>query len=185
VTYRTHVALSLSLTLIPFSTTILPVEDTLQLALIIITTYIFSLSPDFDEPNSYLSKRFPWIIISSVISIFTTHRGVTHRFLAPFIVTIATLPFFVYYPEYSFLIPVIFLAYLGHLIGDGFTIGGLRRFYYPFSKSTKWFLPKILRFKTGSITENFYLFIFSILSIFQLYFVIINNSIAGITQYFS
>lgn len=176
-TYKTHTAFSLSLSLIPFSTGLLPVENPINLILIFITSYLFSLAPDFDEPNSYLSKRFPWIIISQIISVFTTHRGITHRFLTPFIITIFMIPIFYFYPKYSFLIPVIFISYLGHLIGDGFTKGGLKRFYYPFSKKTVWFLPKFMRFKTGSFIENIYLLIFSILSIIQIYLVIINNPI--------
>ena len=180
-TYRTHTVLSLSLSLLPFSTGILPVESPLNLGLIVIVSYILGLAPDFDEPNSYLSKRFPWIIISHIIAAFTTHRGITHRLLAPIVITLLSLPIFYYYPNFSYLIPVIFLAYLGHLIGDGFTKGGLRRFYYPLSKKTVWFLPKALRFKTGGVVENFYLIIFSILAVFQLYIVIISNSIAGIS----
>ena len=179
-TYRTHTAFSLSLTLIPFSTGIISVEEPLHLILIFITSYLFSLAPDFDEPNSYLSKQFPWVIISHLIAAFTTHRGVTHRLLAPIIITLLSLPIFYYHREYSFLIPVIFISYLGHLIGDGFTKGGIRRFYYPFSKKTVWFLPKFMRFKTGSFVENIYLFIFSILVVLQLYFVIITNSIMNI-----
>ena len=179
-TYRTHTALSLSLSLIPFSTGLIPVENPINLILIFVTSYLFSLAPDFDEPNSYLSKRFPWIIISHIISAFTTHRGVTHRLIAPIVVTMVFSPIFYFYPEYSFLIPVMFIAYLGHLIGDGFTKGGLRRFYYPFSTKTIWFLPKYLRFKTGSIIENFYLILFSVFTVIEVYLIIINNPIVSI-----
>ena len=177
-TYKTHTVFSLSLALTPFSTTLLEIREPFHLALIIGISYLFSLAPDFDEPNSYLSKRFPWVIVSHIIALFTTHRGVTHRFLAPFIITGAIFPIIhLYYPDYYFLLPVIFLAYLGHLIGDGFTVGGLKRFYYPFSKSTKWFLPKALRFKTGSFIENIYLLFFTFLVVIQLYFIIINNTL--------
>ena len=180
-TYKTHTSLSLTLSLLPFSTGLIPVDNPINLILIFVTSYLFSLAPDFDEPNSYLSKRFPWIIISNIISLFTTHRGVTHRLIAPIVVTLVFSPIFYFYPKYSFLIPVMFIAYLGHLIGDGFTKGGLRRFYYPFSKKTVWFLPKFMRFKTGSIIENFYLLLFSFLAIIQVYLVIINNSILGLS----
>lgn len=178
-TYKTHTAFSLSLTLIPFSTGMITLSEPKDLLIIFIVNYILSLSPDFDEPGSYLSKRFPWIIISTIISSFTTHRGVTHRFLAPFIVTGISLPIFYYFPAYSYLIPVIFISYLGHLIGDGFTLGGLKRFYYPFSKKTVWFLPKFLRFRTGSFIENILLMIFSFSALFQIYLIIIRYEEIG------
>jgi len=178
-TYKTHTSFSLALTLTPFSTGLITLSDPKDLFIIFIVNYIISLSPDFDEPGSYLSKRFPWIIVSHIISSFTTHRGVTHRFLAPFIVTATSLPIFYYYPSYSYLIPVIFISYLGHLIGDGFTLGGLKRFYYPFSKKTVWFLPKALRFRTGSFIENILLLIFSFLALLQIYLIIIHYNDFG------
>ena len=177
--YKTHTTLSLSLALIPFSTGIINISDPKEFILILIVSYIFALAPDFDEPGSYLSKRFPWIIISHIISAFTTHRGVTHRFLASFIVTAMFSPIFFFYPQYSYLLVVIFISYLGHLIGDGFTIGGLKRFYYPFSKRTVWFLPKFLRFRTGSFTENIWMFLFTISVFLQLYLIIIRYKDLG------
>jgi len=171
--YKTHTTFSLSLTLIPFSLGIITLTEPEQFILLLITSYIFSLAPDFDEPGSYLSKRFPWMIISHIISAFTTHRGVTHRFLAPFIVMAMFSPIIYFYPAYSYILVVIFISYLGHLIGDGFTIGGLKRFYYPFSKKTVWFLPKFLRFKTGSFIENIWLLIFTFSALIQIYLIII------------
>jgi len=166
--YKTHVtfamALSFSPVLLPNNFNILQNITIEQLPFILLTIFLFSLFPDLDEPNSYLSKRMPWIIFSLIISKFTVHRGVTHRLIAT--ITAPILMYGLLYSinkldSYMILIYFSWIAYTAHLIGDGFTKGGLRRFYYPLSKSTIWFLPKPMRFKTGSFVESIWLMIFS------------------------
>jgi membrane-bound metal-dependent hydrolase YbcI (DUF457 family) len=154
----------------------LPIE---QFPFIFFTIFIFSLFPDLDEPNSYLSKRPPWNIFSIIISSITEHRGVTHRFFTSFIppILVAVILHFIQHLEFWPLILISWLSYLSHLIGDGFTKGGLRRFYYPFSKKTIWFLPKSLRFKTGSFIETLWLLFFSIILLLEIYIFFQKNNI--------
>jgi len=172
-TYRTHLAFSTAVTLIPLP--LLPfwssynpfsyISSIIELTIILAIIFISSLAPDFDEPNSYLSKRFPWFIISRVLSLFVKHRGSTHRFIATFIYA-GILSGLAYYGfgetiiNYAYMLYFAAVPYLFHAIGDGFTKGGVPRFWYPFSKKTYWFLPRALRFYTGGTIENIYFLIF-------------------------
>ena len=185
-TYRTHVSLGLavacSTALIPFHSLnpFFYINSQTELASVFVIIFVSSLAADFDEPESYLSKRFPWFIISRILSMFTTHRGITHYFLASFIYTLifAGLLFAYFKYEainYLYLLSFSFLAYFAHSIGDGATIGGVRRFWYPFSKKTFWSLPSFLRFKTGSFIENFYMLLFMGIFLFEMYFVFKRN----------
>ena len=185
-TYKTHSTMAFA---VSFSPLLLPNQfdfikniDISYFPFIFVTIFIFSLAPDLDEPNSYLSKRPPWNIFSIIISSFTEHRGVTHRFLATFfppIIMAGILYFTGYLKEYWFLILFAWTAYFSHLLGDGFTKGGLRRFWYPFSKKTVWFLPKALRFKTGSFIETIWLLIFSTILLLEIYRYISLNNISN------
>ena len=137
-----------------------------------VTILLISLFPDLDERNSYLSRKFPWNLLSIGITSFTNHRGLTHRFLAVFIPPTLITLIELYTNTIEWLWPLIyfsFISYLSHLIGDGFTIGGLKRFFYPFSKKTVWFLPKSLRFKTGSFTENIWLLFFTLIVFLEVF----------------
>lgn len=180
-TYRTHVSLGLA---VSCSTALIPIHSLnpffyinsiTELACIFALIFVSSLAPDFDEPESYLSKRFPWFIISRILSIFTTHRGVTHYFLAALVysIIIGSLLFAYFKYEainYLYILSFSFLAYFSHSLGDGATIGGVKRFWYPFSKKTFWSLPKFLRFKTGSIIENFYMLFFMAIFLLEMFF---------------
>lgn len=181
-TYKTHLSFSMAVTLIPlpltaFWTTLNPfsqISSVVELSIASALIFISALAPDLDEPGSYLSKRFPWMIVSVILSIFTTHRGATHLFIAPFIyaLLIAIISaFFLKDKVFDYLYMTYFLIvpYMFHLIGDGFTKGGIRRFMYPFSKKTFWTLPKSLRFYTGSFTENIYLVIFTLIIVLELF----------------
>lgn len=83
--------------------------------------------------------------------------------------------------EYWFLVLFSWIAYFSHLIGDGFTKGGLRRFWFPFSKKTIWFLPKRLRFKTGSFIESIWLLIFSLIFFLEIYRYLSLNNILNLS----
>lgn len=185
-TYRTHVTLGLtvacSTVLIPFQelNPFFYIKSTTELAIIFALIFVSSLAPDFDEPESYLSKRFPWFIISRILSSFTKHRGVTHYFFASFIYTfiIFLIMFFILKEEvfnYLHILPFAFLAYLAHPIGDGFTKGGVPRFWYPISKKTFWFLPKFLRFYTGGFVENIYFLLITSLFLLEIYYILSIN----------
>ena len=181
-TYKTHLSLSFASS---FSLVFLPekinpffhIQSVTVFAAICVLIFISSLAPDFDEPESYLSKRFPWFIISHILSAFTTHRGVTHYAIASviytFIIFVIALLFLksdIY--QYLYILPIILIAYLFHPIGDAFTKGGVKRFYYPFSNKTLWVLPKFMRFYTGSFTENIYMIMFYMILVFEIYYLI-------------
>ncbi len=182
-TYKTHTALALAGTL---SLGFLPkeinpffvIDNPLFFPLILFVVFVSSLAPDFDEPGSYLSSRFPWIIISKIISSFASHRGITHRFLAIFVFGGIIGGLLILTKMEKELWVLIFFgsfAYFLHLLGDGMTRGGLQRFFYPFSKKTIWFLPKPLRFYTGSFIESIILFFILIIIFIESYFLFIIN----------
>lgn len=146
-TYKTHLAFATAVTLLPLP--LLPlwteynpfyyITSPVELAIIAGLIYVSSLAPDFDEPNSYLSSRFPWIIISIIISLFTKHRGVTHYFIASFFyLGIFAAPALFYFGKdvlsYAYMSYFLVVPYIMHSVGDGFTKGGIPRFWYPFSK---------------------------------------------------
>lgn len=182
-TYKTHTTMALVSTL---ALGFLPtpynpyyyIQNPLYFPLVFAIAFVSSLAPDFDEPGSYLSSRFPWIIVSHILAIFVTHRGVTHRILAvPFYGLIIYGILMLLNQEKELWILAIFgsVAYFMHLVGDGMTRGGLPRFYYPFSKKTIWFLPKSMRFYTGSFIEMILLFLFLCTVIAEIYFLFILN----------
>lgn len=129
--------------------------------------------PDLDEPNSYLSRRTP--ILPYIIRLFTKHRAFTHQLRASFIfVLIPLLIINFFYLDVLVFIPGLFLAYVGHIIGDSFTVSGIRRFLYPISNKTFYGLPKRFRFKTGSFFELFVVLPFmSALAALQVYKLVI------------
>jgi membrane-bound metal-dependent hydrolase YbcI (DUF457 family) len=182
-TYKTHTAFSITFTsasmiaiskLFDYSI----VDNSISLLIIIFFSILGGLIPDIDERNSYISTLFPFSILSIFIRSFTKHREITHRFFT--VVSLFIITFIIYkyskvenrYIElgiYSF-----FLGYLSHLLGDAMTTGGIKRFFYPVSKKTFYFLPKSLRFNTFSSKETIYLFIFSFSSAYLIYFISVN-----------
>jgi len=182
--YKTHTATSASLSLLPV---FLPKDINpfigmpIDVFLIMFSViFIFSLLPDLDEPGSFLSQKFPFYFVSFFLSLFTTHRGLTHNFIFSIVFFLflyaVTLP--IHHIEWFHTIFfVAFISYIGHIIGDSMTIGGIKRAFYPFSKSTFWIIPKSLRFKTQSLFESFLLlFILTFLSFEIYYFFMINNT---------
>lgn len=181
--YRTHVSMGFATA---FSVALLPksinpfffIPDIFTLSLIFVIVFVSSLAPDFDEPNSYLSKRFPWVIISVILSSFTKHRGITHYataslFYSFIVFAIASVFLHLEVFKYAYLLPFLILPYLAHSLGDGCTKGGVPRFYYPFSKKTFWLLPKPLRFYTGSFIETIYFLIFTSILAFELFYLLV------------
>jgi inner membrane protein len=85
-----------------------------------------SLLPDVDAKDSFIVKKFPWIL--KPISIFTSHRGIFHSLLGAVVI-----PGFIFYfisRIYGF---ALFLGYTSHLFADGFTKKGVN-FLHPISK---------------------------------------------------
>jgi inner membrane protein len=183
-TYKTHSTMAIAATLglgllpepiNPFYT----LQNPIYIPIVFFVVFVSSLAPDFDEPGSYLSSKFPWILISALISTVASHRGITHRFLAiPVFAGIITciLIGVGLLKELWVLVPISALSYGMHMIGDGMTKGGLRRFWYPFSKKTVWFIPKSLTFYTGSFVEGVILFLVSMIICVEVYFLITLNS---------
>lgn len=130
-------------------------EGTLNKQLIVLyyATAIFgSLLPDIDEPESYIGRRIP--IFSNILSIFISHRGITHYLCIPLIMIIIA-----YFQE-DMMLKVILLGLsfgiLAHDAGDMLTKGGIRGFFFPlFPTRTVGLMPKFMRFYTNSITEYF------------------------------
>ena len=146
--------------------------DPTTIAIGFAVAYLGSLFPDFDEPNSYLSSRPPWFIVSHLISFFTKHRGATHTIffdISISIILVIGLYSFNLFDRFWILVPVFFVAYLSHLIGDSMTKSGTQMLR-PFSKKKVYFLPKPFRFRTGSFTENIYLIFFSAIFVAELFY---------------
>jgi membrane-bound metal-dependent hydrolase YbcI (DUF457 family) len=176
-TYKTHTMMSLAVAFAPLA--ILPLNIN-NLPFYLASVSFFSLFPDLDEKNSYLSYKFPFL--SMFLRLFTEHRGLTHRFFFSLIVfPIIYLAFYVLYPLKD---PLLFyfawIGYISHLIGDGFTKGGLKRFFYPFSKKTFYFLPYYLRFKTNSFIEKIYFTFFLIFFLIEVFFLLKSGQIKNI-----
>ncbi|RFB13646.1 metal-dependent hydrolase [Bacillus sp. HNG] len=144
--YKTHIVSSL----------------TLGAGISIITHYPFhigyvvgisigSLLPDIDEPNSFIGRRS--MGLATYINKKYGHRGITHSLFAWILISIVCL-----------IIPSpltlgISLGYLFHLLGDFFSVRSI-----PVFAPLNYNRPKIsITYRTGSITENVILYIFSIL----------------------
>src|SRR3989338_1951584 len=69
--------------------------------------------PDIDTKDSKISRKIP--ILPSILSIFTTHRGIIHS-IYPVIILSAIL-----YPYNSFYTLAFIIGYLSHLILDALT----------------------------------------------------------------
>jgi membrane-bound metal-dependent hydrolase YbcI (DUF457 family) len=181
-TYKTHTTFALALS---FSPILLPgelnfIQDTniMLLPFIFVTIFFFSLAPDFDEPGSYLSRKPPWNIVSLILSSIFPHRGATHWLIAsifPPAIMFFSLKYFGKVEEFWILIYFAWISYVAHSLGDGFTVSGVRRYFYPFSKATLYTLPKFLRFKTGTFVETLWLLFFSLISILELYLFVIKT----------
>lgn len=177
--YRTHLSLGFATAGL---TVFLPeavnpfyyIDNPMWFPIIMCIVFVSSLAPDFDEPESYLSKRAPWSIVSRILSAFTTHRGVTHYFIASFVwfLIFLVLAYVIFKQNIFWLAPFFILPYMSHSLGDGFTKGGVPRFMYPFSKKTFWTLPKPLRFYTGSFPELIWFLIFTAVFIFEIFYLI-------------
>lgn len=192
-TYKTHttfaIALSFSPVFLPGELDFISSSQPALLPFIFTLVFFFSLAPDFDEPNSYLSKRYPWKIISIILSSLFSHRGATHWFIAslfPAIITTSVLLYFHKINEFWILIYFSWIAYVSHSLGDGFTVSGVRKYFYPLSNKTLYSLPKFLRFKTGSFTESLWFLFFSLIIFLEMYlFFSKNQNLNKIIENFS
>lgn len=141
-----------------------------------------SLFPDIDEPESAIGRKVR--IISSIVSLFTKHRGFTHKFiffLLSFTLTMLTIGVVSELNTY-FLMGFslgILLHHLGDfIVGGGKEKGGIGEYFYPFISSVgkTQLVPFIFRCKIGDIKEHIYLVLSLTLFIYNIAF-IINNSV--------
>jgi len=112
--------------------------------------------PDIDHPKSKYGRRLG--IISKAINLVAGHRGIFHSLLFALLFGIA----FWYFNKTAGL--GIFIGYLSHLIGDGFSREGVN-LLYPFSK-----LEIRGFFRVGSFIEHILFFILLGLSLFLVIF---------------
>lgn len=147
-THKSHIAFTLAITIpvVILFVNIGFIESRGIFVLFLLTTIIATLSPDIDHEKSILSQLIPFL--SKLIRKYTEHRGFTHKPISLIISSIIILILF-------YKIPVIviawFLGYALHIIADGMTISGIKNF---FKTKTFYSIPKKMRFKTGSNTDN-------------------------------
>ena len=176
-TYKTHLAFAYAIN-IPIIQNLYEREifDTTSTIIALALTFIFALAPDLDHPKSFLSNIPIFNIISWVISTFSNHRGVTHKFYSAFIPPLLIFGLFSYLNIYQgigikgvdFLSFIAFMAYLSHLLGDCTTKSGIRGFFKPLTKKTIYVVPKFMRYKTGTSIEGLYFIFFVFLMGFEL-----------------
>lgn len=155
-TIQTHVAFSLTIATFPimaakvgFGELLVPASC---LGIFYSSLAIGAVFPDIDEPESWIGKRT--IIISNVIKKLFGHRGMTHTLLSFFLIIIASTLYSKTFlaEEYFFAAVGFSFGWLLHALGDGWTVGGVP-YFLPFSKKKHHIVPKILQFKTNSMTE--------------------------------
>lgn len=105
--------------------------------------------PDIDEPQSYIGHKTRGL--SDIIKATLGHRGATHYLIVPVIIFAIALMLPVE-PVMKHIALGVAFGWLAHIVGDGLTVSGVRRGYYPLKKDYAT-LPAVLRFKTNSIVE--------------------------------
>lgn len=138
------------------------------LGMILPLVLLGSIFPDIDEPRSFIGRKFP--LISRIVSLSFSHRGLTHFFIIPLIFILASLIF------HSLAISPYLFAFgygiLLHQVGDMMTISGIPYYFFPLSSKRAVLLPKPLRFKTGGIVEKLLLILVlaPLIAVLSLYF---------------
>jgi inner membrane protein len=152
-TVKSHVIFAYLPLAIAFKENILPLNNTELLIEATVGTFIGSVLPDIDEPNSYIGNKFPFL--SKFLNFLgLKHRTFTHSFI--FVLLIVLLG--IIHPIFYFIAFGIFM----HILGDVLTKSGVPFFYPAFD--TRFSLGL---FKTGSLGE--FLFI-GVMSGFVLYY---------------
>jgi inner membrane protein len=119
-----------------------------------------ALLPDVDSDESSIRHRWGLarsrsaggrLLSAGLAAAGVKHRGVTHSLAAAGVVAALGISLYVFVPGYGSVGPAFALGYLGHLVADMLTIGGVpllwpeeRKFHL---------LPSPLRFRTGSAAE--------------------------------
>lgn len=133
--------------------------------------YLFAVAfgatfPDIDEPHSYIGRKLP--IFSHVLSLFVSHRGITHTLLLIFLYFLIA-NYFVLEPFYRIIAFGFLIGNVGHVLGDMTTRSGVAIFY-PIYNENIGLLPKEFRYFTGSMMEYVVVLpLFSSILLWQLY----------------
>lgn len=139
-----------------------------------IAVIVGSLLPDIDESESYVGRRLK--IISVIVSSVFKHRTFTHYLIVPLVLTIVAI----FVSDAGMQTALFGLAFgiLLHDAGDMLTKGGIKGFLFPFFPNTKIaLLPEFIRFRTFSIQE--YIFIYLFLVPINIYFIYLLSSISS------
>lgn len=138
---RTHLAIGLAAALFLLTS----VENKLVFLPVVL---LASALPDIDTGHSSIGRK--WYL--RPMQFFTAHRGVMHSLTVCIIISLA----------FAFYIPVLalpfFLGYSLHLLGDSFTIDGIRPFW-PFKKEVEG------RIRTGGIVDDGIYYSFILISV--------------------
>lgn len=130
----------------------------------ILISFVSSLLPDIDEPQSYLGRRLK--LISNIFKAFFGHRGFTHSLLGFVSFTLLFYLVFIYHIGFPlFSISFFIMGYSIHLIEDFITTRGIPLFS-PFI-SKRYSIPLV---KTQGIGEYIIRLIFVGLFLYQSYF---------------
>lgn len=110
-------------------------------------SYIGSVIPDIDHPNSFIGKRFK--VLSYGVNKVCGHRGLIHSPLFLLIYSTVVMFLSVYFSGFAQILYYQFamgssLGFFSHLLLDSLTVGGIP-FMYPFSKKTF----RIAKFRTN------------------------------------
>ena len=110
-----------------------------------------SLFPDIDESRSYIGRKLG--VISVIVSSIFKHRTFTHYLIFPIVIYFSIIGFIEDDISKNILQGFVFGMFL-HTLGDMFTVGGIKGFFFPIFPNTKiWALPEFMRFYTGSTHE--------------------------------
>lgn len=133
----------------------------------LLATLIGSLFPDLDEPGSFLSRRVQ--IISILISLFTTHRGITHTIAIVLVYALVGSYFVFEYDSAKYVLFGFIIGNIIHLMGDMATKSGVKIFY-PLTNKSFHLLPKSMRLYTNGKVEIFVVIpMFILILVFELY----------------
>jgi inner membrane protein len=112
-----------------------------------------SLVPDIDEPNSYIGRRFK--VVSTITSLFFKHRSMTHFLIFP--LGIFCISFLTQDTVMKHILYGVSFGILLHDMGDMLTKSGIVGFFFPLFPSTRVaLLPRVMRFRTGSVVESLF-----------------------------
>ena len=125
--------------------------------LFMIVVLLFTLMPDIDEKTSFISKK---IKISFLLRLFTSHRGIFHTVLIPFVLMI--LFYSINQKTVAF---GILTGYVSHLFLDSITKRGIMPLY-PIKKKLRGFLV------SGSFFEKILFFVLVLLNVLYLVFLL-------------